>query len=171
MVFFLSSAIITLKGWSANLSVHFPTKATATHHTTTPASALFKTSNMLSNHQNRAQPGEADSAGTTTKGQTTLSSTDTGYTLDHRESNKRDNVLKNEILPRRRTYAYSSVNEVARAFEISVAHVELTEKAPLRCRGYVICSAKEFREAFELGPNQHVSDVSHVIMTLYRNKT
>jgi hypothetical protein len=124
---------------------------------------------MISNHQNRVPSARATDSAATTKGQTTLSLTDFRYSLDHREINKRDknshdpiiaestssvstfvNVVETETLPRHRAYACSSVNDVARAFGINVVEGELT----------AICSVKEIREAFELGPGQDESDVS-----------
>jgi hypothetical protein len=125
---------------------------------------------MISIHQNSVH--FRDSAATT-KGQTALSSTNSRYNLDHRESDKEDkesqdpirakntslvsclfNSFENEPLPRRHAYACSSVNEVARAFEMNVPEGKLTNKTPHRCRVYAICSVNDFREAFELGPDQ-----------------
>jgi len=60
---------------------------------------------------------------------------------------------------RSRTYACSSIDEVAQAFELDVQKGKLTERSPPRGRTYAISGIHEFRQAFpvEDSPEQNSS--------------
>lgn len=55
---------------------------------------------------------------------------------------------------RRRSYACSSIDEVAQAFELDVHDGELTEKSPPRGRAYAISGKEEFHRAFPDSPEK-----------------
>jgi hypothetical protein len=148
---------------------------------------------MISNHQNGVPIRATDSSAAKGQDQRTLSPTDSICSLDRREiykfgkksdapitkSEKKPSsssvssfvdgtdAVETETFhaPRRRVYACSLINEVAQAFEMDDIKSEITERTPFRRRAYAIGSMKEFRETFELGPDQNASGLPEFVDT------